>query len=126
MKNVIIVLLLLCFSSSSIADTIFKCETAAGVAVLETIAGGEHTFSLQSSTCTSTVQKLEPIVNRGQGYDSWELPLGNNPQLCSYAIEFIDNGNMQQYSVVQFTEGNRIQHICKKASVVDHVFDNPQ
>lgn len=126
MKNVIVVLLLFCFSGSSIANTIFKCETAQGVAELETLVGGEHTFSLQGSTCTATVQKLDPIVNRGQGYDSWELPLGNDTQLCSYAIEFIDNGDMQQYSVVQFTEGNRIQHICKKASVVDHVFNNPQ
>lgn len=125
MKRLITVLLLICLSGSSIANTIFKCETDRGTAELEK---NEHyyVFDLQMSTCMLHVNTISPIVNRGQGYDSWELPLVSKSQLCSYAIEFVDTGNMQQYSVVQFANGQRIESVCRKDSIVDNVLNNPQ
>jgi hypothetical protein len=125
MKRLLASILLVCLSGSSFANTIFECETARGKAVLERVHG-RLVFDLQMSTCMLEAEKLEPIVNRGLGYDSWELPLANNSQLCSYAIEFVDDGTMQQYSVVQYTNGQRTESICEKDSVEDHVFDNPQ
>lgn len=108
--------------SESFAETLFSCETDKGAFTLER-NGNNYVLGTESKTCILTNKRLDVNHNRGLGYDSWEVAVGNDAAICSYAIEYIDQGKGPKYTIVKLDEAVTNRHPCSEGSVVDLLSD---
>lgn len=123
MKTLSLVFLLFLIPvSESFAETMFSCKTDKGAFTLE---HNESIYVLgtESKTCILTNKRLDVIHNRGLGYDSWEVNVGNDAAICSYAIEYVDQGIGPKYTIVKLDGATTIRYPCSEGSVVDLLSD---
>lgn len=118
MKKLLV--LLLCFFTASVnAEVLFSCNTSRGAIILEEMRGS-YLFTVNATSCILNNKAIVPEYNRGQGYDSWEVSVGNDAKVCQYAIEYVDNGEQASYIVTRLDSTNHTQYVCIK-DVVDHL-----
>lgn len=120
-----ILLITVLFSStcSAALETVFQCKTNHGFAILEK-SENRYLFSFNNRTCILPDEPLQVNRNNGNGYDSWETNAGTKDSACNYAIEYVDNTRVIQYTIVQFgLKGMSVRYPCSKASVIDHISD---
>lgn len=118
----LIFLLIFVPMSESFAGIVFSCKTDKGAFTLEHDEDN-YVLGTESKTCILTNKRLDVIHNRGLGYDSWEVDVGNDAAICSYAIEYVDQGIGPKYTIVKLDGATTIRYPCSEGSVVDLLSD---